>query len=233
MQLLKLDDAFAERYVNEGFSGGEKKRLEMLQMAVLQPEMAILDETDSGSTSTRYVSSPRASTLSSPDLGALSPITSGAELHHARRRARTSGRSDHRLRRQGELALRPRPRATRRSCSRPASSQPTMTTPAQNRPSPGRGPHPEHGHRPRWTLRPSAPTSRFSSATSTAAGWLTLTRPLRRSSRASSPTRSTLPDRYSANIHRGVYQIAEEASGVRGRESRSRRSSTPPRRARS
>jgi Fe-S cluster assembly ATP-binding protein len=48
MALLKLDDAFAARYVNEGFSGGEKKRLEMLQMAVLEPEMAILDETDSG-----------------------------------------------------------------------------------------------------------------------------------------------------------------------------------------
>src|SRR5690606_1312743 len=44
----KLDDAFAARYVNEGFSGGEKKRLEMLQMAVLEPEFAILDETDSG-----------------------------------------------------------------------------------------------------------------------------------------------------------------------------------------
>lgn len=48
MALLKLDDAFAARYVNEGFSGGEKKRLEMLQMAVLHPEFAILDETDSG-----------------------------------------------------------------------------------------------------------------------------------------------------------------------------------------
>ena len=48
MALLKLDDRFAARYVNEGFSGGEKKRLEMLQMAVLQPEFAILDETDSG-----------------------------------------------------------------------------------------------------------------------------------------------------------------------------------------
>ncbi len=48
MALLKLDDSFAARYVNEGFSGGEKKRLEMLQMAVLQPQMAILDETDSG-----------------------------------------------------------------------------------------------------------------------------------------------------------------------------------------
>ncbi|HEX9045052.1 MAG TPA: Fe-S cluster assembly ATPase SufC, partial [Candidatus Limnocylindrales bacterium] len=48
MALLKMDDSFASRYVNEGFSGGEKKRLEMLQMAVLAPEMAILDETDSG-----------------------------------------------------------------------------------------------------------------------------------------------------------------------------------------
>ncbi len=48
MALLKLDDTFVSRYVNDGFSGGEKKRLEMLQMAVLQPEMAILDETDSG-----------------------------------------------------------------------------------------------------------------------------------------------------------------------------------------
>jgi len=46
--LLKMDERFATRYVNEGFSGGEKKRLEMLQMAVLEPEMAILDETDSG-----------------------------------------------------------------------------------------------------------------------------------------------------------------------------------------
>jgi Fe-S cluster assembly ATP-binding protein len=48
LALLKMDEAFAARYVNEGFSGGEKKRLEMLQMAMLDPQMAILDETDSG-----------------------------------------------------------------------------------------------------------------------------------------------------------------------------------------
>jgi Fe-S cluster assembly ATP-binding protein len=48
MSLLKMDESFATRYVNEGFSGGEKKRLEMLQMAVLEPQIAILDETDSG-----------------------------------------------------------------------------------------------------------------------------------------------------------------------------------------
>ncbi|MEO6579419.1 MAG: Fe-S cluster assembly ATPase SufC [Candidatus Limnocylindria bacterium] len=48
MTLLRMDPVFATRYVNEGFSGGEKKRLEMLQMAILGPSMAILDETDSG-----------------------------------------------------------------------------------------------------------------------------------------------------------------------------------------
>lgn len=48
MELLKVDQDFARRYVNDGFSGGEKKRAEMLQMAVLEPAMAILDETDSG-----------------------------------------------------------------------------------------------------------------------------------------------------------------------------------------
>ena len=48
MKQLSMDPAFAKRYVNDGFSGGEKKRCEMLQMALLKPELAILDETDSG-----------------------------------------------------------------------------------------------------------------------------------------------------------------------------------------
>ena len=48
MSELQVDDAFATRYVNDGFSGGEKKRLEVLQMSMLQPRLAILDETDSG-----------------------------------------------------------------------------------------------------------------------------------------------------------------------------------------
>jgi len=48
MALLKMDKKFADRYLNEGFSGGEKKRAEILQMAVLSPKMAVLDETDSG-----------------------------------------------------------------------------------------------------------------------------------------------------------------------------------------
>jgi Fe-S cluster assembly ATP-binding protein len=48
MKRLDMDPSFADRYVNEGFSGGEKKRNEILQMAILEPEVAILDETDSG-----------------------------------------------------------------------------------------------------------------------------------------------------------------------------------------
>lgn len=48
MKKLDMDPAFGDRYLNEGFSGGEKKRNEILQMAILEPEIAILDETDSG-----------------------------------------------------------------------------------------------------------------------------------------------------------------------------------------
>ena len=48
MELLEMKDSFAGRYVNDGFSGGEKKRLEILQMALIQPRFAALDETDSG-----------------------------------------------------------------------------------------------------------------------------------------------------------------------------------------
>src|SRR5919205_1930591 len=48
MQIMQMDLKFAERYLNEGFSGGEKKRNEILQMLMLQPKLAIMDETDSG-----------------------------------------------------------------------------------------------------------------------------------------------------------------------------------------
>jgi len=48
MEMLEMDPAFALRSVNEGFSGGEKKRNEILQLAMLEPELAIMDETDSG-----------------------------------------------------------------------------------------------------------------------------------------------------------------------------------------
>jgi Fe-S cluster assembly ATP-binding protein len=48
MAMLKIDEDFGRRYINDGFSGGEMKRAEVLQMGILQPDMAVLDETDSG-----------------------------------------------------------------------------------------------------------------------------------------------------------------------------------------
>ncbi len=72
MQTLRMDDSFLKRYINEGFSGGEKKRAEILQMAVLQPEIAILDETDSGLDidSIKFVSEA-INSMRGPELGVL------------------------------------------------------------------------------------------------------------------------------------------------------------------
>ena len=72
MDLLKMDYSFGGRYLNEGFSGGEKKRAEILQMAVLTPRFAILDETDSGlDIDALRIVSEGVNTLSGPDLGIL------------------------------------------------------------------------------------------------------------------------------------------------------------------
>jgi len=72
MHLLKIDDAFSRRYLNEGFSGGEKKRTEILQLAVLQPEMAILDETDSGlDIDSLKIVAQGVNTLLNPNFGVL------------------------------------------------------------------------------------------------------------------------------------------------------------------
>ncbi len=72
MALLKIDESFARRYVNEGFSGGEKKRAEVLQLGMLRPQVAILDETDSGLDidSLRTVAEG-INALSGPDLAVL------------------------------------------------------------------------------------------------------------------------------------------------------------------
>ena len=72
MDLLKMDYAFAGRYLNEGFSGGEKKRAEILQMAVLRPEIGILDETDSGlDIDALRIVSEGVNTLRGPEMGVL------------------------------------------------------------------------------------------------------------------------------------------------------------------
>ena len=72
MALLKMDESFAGRYLNDGFSGGEKKRAEILQMAVLRPEIAILDETDSGlDIDALRIVSEGVNALTGPDMGVL------------------------------------------------------------------------------------------------------------------------------------------------------------------
>jgi Fe-S cluster assembly ATP-binding protein len=68
MQMLEMDPSFAERSVNEGFSGGEKKRNEILQLALMEPELAVMDETDSGL-----------------DIDALKVVANGVNKLHAER----------------------------------------------------------------------------------------------------------------------------------------------------
>lgn len=72
MDILKMDHSFAGRYLNDGFSGGEKKRAEVLQMAMLKPEIAIMDETDSGlDIDALRIVSEGVNTLRGPELGVL------------------------------------------------------------------------------------------------------------------------------------------------------------------
>ncbi|MBS3052690.1 MAG: Fe-S cluster assembly ATPase SufC [Candidatus Aenigmarchaeota archaeon] len=72
LKMLKMDESFVKRYVNDGFSGGEKKRSEILQMALLEPKFAVLDETDSGlDVDALRIVSEGINKLSGPNLGVL------------------------------------------------------------------------------------------------------------------------------------------------------------------
>ncbi len=72
MDMLKMDYAFAGRYLNDGFSGGEKKRAEILQMATLMPKVAVLDETDSGlDIDALRIVADGVNALSSDDMGVV------------------------------------------------------------------------------------------------------------------------------------------------------------------
>ena len=110
MAALQMDPAFAERNVNEGFSGGEKKRHEILQLSLLKPKIAILDETDSGLDvdALRIVSEGVNAFREETDGGhpADHPLHAHPALHRARRRPRVLRRPHRRER---------RPRAGRRA----------------------------------------------------------------------------------------------------------------------
>ncbi len=72
VELLKIDRSFTSRYLNEGFSGGEKKRAEILQLAMLRPEVAVLDETDSGlDIDALRIVSDGVNALRGPEMGVL------------------------------------------------------------------------------------------------------------------------------------------------------------------
>ena len=85
MELLRIDTAFSSRYLNEGFSGGEKKRAEILQLAMLKPEVAVLDETDSGlDIDALRIVSDGVNALRGPTMGTLIITHYTRILHYVR-----------------------------------------------------------------------------------------------------------------------------------------------------
>ena len=122
MAALEMDPAFAERSVNEGFSGGEKKRHEILQLALLKPKFAILDETDSGlDVDALRVVSEGVNQVAGQWRGrhaADHPLHADPALHRARLRPRHGGRPHRRLRRRRAGQRCSRTRATRGTASR-------------------------------------------------------------------------------------------------------------------
>ena len=99
MEVLGVDREFTRRYLNEGFSGGEKKRCEILQMAILKPLVAVMDETDSGLDidALRTVANA-VNAMRGPDLGVADhhPLPAHPELHPARLRPHHAERADRR-----------------------------------------------------------------------------------------------------------------------------------------
>ena len=234
MALLHIDPSFASRYVNDGFSGGEKKRLEMLQMAILAPKMAILDETDSGLDidALRNVAEGINATLS-PEMGVLMithyqrmlnyvkpqfvhvlldgrVVMSGGEELSAEARGQRlrlgarAGRPAGRRRRRGDRWRGGRSRRAGRACRGARLRLGPWLSSL-----PPRRPSPE----PSPGLR-CAPTSRSSSARpAPASGSSSWTRPPAHRSRA--VVIDAMADAYAhhyANVHRGIYELSEDAT---------------------
>ncbi len=116
MEQLRMDPEFARRYVNDGFSGGEMKRAEILQMAMLRPKFAILDETDSGlDVDAVRLASQSIAEIGGAEMGILIITHHDKLLEHNRARlhARDVGRPHRRDRRR---------RSWPRNCTRPATT---------------------------------------------------------------------------------------------------------------
>ena len=178
MERLDMDPTFADRYLNEGFSGGEKKRNEILQMAILEPEMAILDETDSGldidalrvvAEGVREVQADR------PELGLL-VVTHYQRLLDELRPTHVHLLIDGRIVESGGMELATKLETEGYEAWQNAGAA-LMSDAAPCR------------HRPVRRRRRSRPTSRCSSASSRAGRSASSTRRRRRRSRRSSSTR--------------------------------------------
>ena len=254
MALLKLDDSFAARYVNEGFSGGEKKRLEMLQMAVLQPEMAILDETDSGLDidALRIVAEGVNAQLN-PDLGVLLITHYQRLLDYIKPdvvHVLATG-PDRQVRRPGAGAPARGGGLRARSCARPASSRrPDEALPCRSSRTARRADAEpsddasdrdgaEQPRRARGSVaaaaRPPRHPARLPDLRARSHGgrrWPISTAPRRRSKPRAVHRRGrrATTRRYTANVHRGIYD--HRRGGHRRLRGRARRGRAVHRRAR-
>ena len=211
-----MDPAFAQRNVNEGFSGGEKKRHEIVQLELLKPKIAILDETDSGL-----------------DIDALRVVSEGVNRVRDDRRHRPA--ADHPLHPDPALhqaGLRARLRRPAGSSRRAARSWPTQLEAegyeryarragaaqglSEDRDDHHRDPAGHAAVRRRAALRRGArcaPTSRSSTGRSTGTRWSTSTAPTPRRSRARCSTRcGEHYERHNANVSRSVHTLGTEAT---------------------
>ena len=254
MALLRMDESFATRYVNEGFSGGEKKRLEMLQMAVLEPEMAILDETDSGlDIDALRIVAEGVNAMLNPDLGVLlithyqrllNYITAGLRPrpgpgpHRQERRQGPGPAPRGRGLRPDPARGRPRRRTSptrRSSCPRARELDPSPWRPPASRGRDARRMAIETttGARRRTALDPDALRADFPILRQEINGHPLVYLDSASTSQKPQVVIDAVADyyrEYNANVHRGIYTIGEQATAAyeAARARRSPGSSTRP-----
>ena len=196
MALANIPKDFSSRYLNDGFSGGEKKRMELLQLALLKPEIAVLDETDSGlDIDALRVVADGVNTFAGPDMGVLIITHYQRILHMVKpdsvhvmfegRIVKEGGPGAGRRARGEGLRLDPRGGRGGRQRLASGAMEPTTTKPAARRPSRSRRSAPPSR---RWSARSTAARSPTSTAAPARSGSWPRSR---RSTATSAPTTPT------------------------------------------
>ena len=204
MDVLGVEDSMVQRYVNQGFSGGEKKRNEVLQLAVLEPEIAILDETDSGlDIDSLKPVAVGVSELVGPDLGVLL-------ITHYQRMLNYITPDKVHVMMKGRIVKTGGPELAREL---EAKGYEGVRDELGIEEGGGARRHERRGHIGCWTSRRSARTSRSSRA------WSTATRSSTWTAAATSQKPQQVIDaesdfyaHHNANAHRGLYMLGEEAT---------------------